>query len=722
MLPQDVYFVDLGVVYTLFYKNMWYLVKLLLVAYFIFYYVPTKIFPQEHIKSGIQKLVFNFIYMTAYVEIVVAFLVFIKVFSLIFFLLVLLLTKFAFMKFYYKQDIYKIMNDIRIKLMLKTLDMLDNPKRFKQNITNYINKKIVNLQSSITFYSLLKKTLFSLVFIYIFSVLIARGLLSYGDPVSDTAQFMEWVTSLQQNILYADNKTFGADFYGISVLVFFVNIFTNIDPIILFNIYPLLLLIALYSSIYYVVKDFTSSKYVALFAVMFHGVILMSPVSDILLGLNVTTSDPAIIDIFGLKFYMPKAATALLNGNYMGFTPYIRYISGMAYEHASVFVLLNAYFLIKTLQTHFTKYLITYTLTLMLVFIFHGGGAIVLIFISILIALNAFIFGKINRKLLKRGFLAIILAGVLGNLWILSMIKYGIPQDFGAAAPILDKLLGTQKNIENMAKTGFSVVSIINITKIHLLLMASWLFAFIFSFFTKQKFLNTSYLLIPLGIFILYFGPNAGLPLLTKQDRLAEYMFFAITLLSSFYIFYFLYKPLLLLLKKYSQTTILSLFYIVFVLLVVVVPRWTDTKYFWKNINQTQYTSIPEIILKINKENRPYTWTAVAYIQSYAKIKNKAYHINTQNFLLKYNPSEEFLQIPTQKVFIFVENFPNAYKGMDEWFYRWRRRIQENLKTWVTIYSMNHSNIKVYAKTKTVTVYEIDNDEYIKYLIKKEMK
>jgi len=722
MLPQDVYFVDLGVVYTLFYKNMWYLAKLLLVAYFIFYYVPSKIFPQEHIKSGIQKIVFNFIYMTAYIEIVVTFLVFIKVFSLIFFLLVLLLTKFAFMKFYYKQDIYKIMDDIRIKLMLKTLDMLDNPKRFKQNITNYINKKIVNLQSSITFYSLLKKTLFYWIFIYIFSVLIARGLFSYSDPLPDTAQFMEWVASLQQNILYADNKTFGADFYGISVLVFFVNIFTNIDPIILFSIYPLLLLIALYSSIYYVVKDFTSSKYVALFAVMFHGVVLMSPVSDILLGLNVITSDPAIIDIFGLKFYMPKAATALLNGNYMGFKPYIRYISGMAYEHASVFVLLNAYFLIKILQTHFTKYLITYTLTLILVFIFHGGGAIVLIFISILIALNAFIFGKINRKLLKRGFLAIILAGVLGNLWILSMIKYGIPQDFGAAAPVLDKLLGTQKNIENMAKTGFSIVSIIQITKIHLLLMASWLFAFIFSFFTKQKFLNTSYLLIPLGIFILYFGPNSGLPLLTKQDRLAEYMFFAITLLSSFYIFYFLYKPLLLLLKKYSQTTILSLFYILFVLLVLAVPRWIDTKYFWKNINQTQYTSIPEIILKINKENRPYTWTAVAYIQSYAKIKNKAYHINTQNFLLKYNPSEEFLQIPTQKVFIFVENFPNAYKGMDEWYYRWRRRIQENLKTWVTIYKMHHSNIKVYAKTKTVIAYEIDNNEYIKYLIKKEMK
>lgn len=716
MLPQDVYFVDLGVVYTLLYKNLWYLAKLLLVAYFIFYYIPSKIFPQEHIKSGVQKIVFNFIYMTAYVEIVVTFLVFIKAFSLIFFLLVLFLTKFAFMKFYYKRDIVKILDDTRIKLMLKGLDILDNPKRFKQNIINYIHKNIINLQSSITFYSLFKHILFYWVFIYIFVVLIARGLLSYADPVPDTAQFMEWVSFLQQNILYADNKTFGADFYGISIIIFFVNIFTNIDQIILFSIYPLLLLIALYASIYYVVKDFTSSKYIALFAVMFHGVVLMSPISNILLGLNVVTDHPTIIDIFGLKFYMPKAETALANGNYMGFVPYIRYISGMAYEHASIFVLLNAYFLIKTLQTHFAKYLIVYALTLMLVFIFHGGGAIVLVFISTLIAFNALLFKKIDRTILKKGSLVIVFAAVFGNLWILSMIKYGIPQDFGAAAPILDKLLSTQKNIENMAKTGFSIVSIIDITKIHLFLIASWLFAFIFSFFTKQKFLNTSYLLIPLGIFILYFGPNAGLPLLTKQDRLAEYMFFAITLLCSFYLFYFFYKPLLLLLKKHSQVTILSFFYLLFVMLILALPRWTDTQAFWKNINQTQYTSIPEIMLKINKENRPFSWTAIAYVQSYGKIKNKAYHINTQNFLLKYNPVKRFLEIPTQKVFVFVENFPNAYKGMDEWYYRWRRQIQENLKTWVTIYGMHHSNMKLYAKTKTVTVYEIDNSEYIKYL------
>ena len=718
MLPQDVYFVDLHVVYTLLHKNIWYVTKLLLVAYAIFYYLPSKIFPQEYMKSKVQKVVFNFIYMTAYIEIVVTFLIFIKVFSVLFFLLILILTKFAFMKFYYKQNIVKIMDDIRIKMMLKSLDILDNTDGFKKQIQRYINGKILNLQNSLTFYSLLQKTLFYSVFIYIFVVLIARGLLSYGDPLPDTAQFMEWVAFLQQNILYADNKTFGADFYGISVLIFFVNVFTNIDQIILFSIYPLLLLIALYASIYYVVKDFTSSKYTALFAVMFHGIILMSPLSDVLLGVNVTTASPEIIKIFGLNFYMPSLTdTSSTVSNYVGISPYIRYITGMAYEHASVFVLLNAYFLIKTLQTQYIKYLILYALTLMLVFIFHGGGAIVLIVISILIALNALLFKKVDKTILKKGLLAILFATIFGNFWILSMIKYGIPPEFGAAAPFLDKILKT-KGLGEVTKVDIYNVSIIGITYIQLTFFIGLSFAFLSSFFTKEKFLNISYLLIVLGVFIVYFGPNAGFPLLTKQYRVADYMFFALTLLSVFYFFYFIYKPLSFLFKKYYRYIMLFLFFMLFLFSILALPRWIDTKYFWININQIQYTSIPEIILKINKENRPFTWTAVAYVQTYGKIKNKAYHINTQHFLLKYNPQVKILPIPTQKVFIFVENFPNTYKGMNEWFYRWRRKIQNNLKTWISIYAMHHSNIKVYDKTKTVTVYEIDNSIYIKQLTK----
>jgi len=404
-------------------------------------------------------------------------------------------------------------------------------------------------------------------------------------------------------------------------------------------------------------------------------------------------------------------------GLYNGYIPYIRYISGMAYEHSSIFVFLNAYFLIKVFSTKLDRYLILYALTLMLVFTFHGGGAIVLVVVSILIALNAIVFGKIDISLLKKGSLLILIASVVGNLWILSMIKYGIPQNFGAAAPILDKLLGT-KNTQEKIAVGFETVSIVNITKIHILFFIMIFIGYISSLFSKKRFVNTSLILIPTGIFILYFGPNIGLPLLTRQSRLSEYMFFGITLLLSLYYLYLFYKPSFLLFKRYARVLIIFVSYTLFMLFIFTIPRWMDTRFFWKNINGIEYTSIPQIILEINKKNRPFSWTVISYVQEYAKVLNKGYHINTQNFLLRYPPNKKYLKIPTIKIYIFVENYPNPYRGMDEWYYRWRPQIQNNLKSWIAIYTLTHKNIKIFQKTETVTVYEINNKDYIDYLRK----
>jgi hypothetical protein len=119
--------------------------------------------------------------------------------------------------------------------------------------------------------------------------------------------------------------------------------------------------------------------------------------------------------------------------------------------------------------------------------------------------------------LFKKGVSVVLLASIIGNLWILSMIKYGIPQDFGVAAPFLDKLFNTKVNMQHIVKLGFQAITIATINKIHLILFSMIIIAFIFSFFTKRRFINTSYMLIIIGIFISYFGPNAGLPLLTEQ-------------------------------------------------------------------------------------------------------------------------------------------------------------------------------------------------------------
>ncbi len=719
----DFYFIDINIIYQIFSKNIWYISKILIVAYGVFYWLPTKIFPQEHTGQGVQKVIFNLVYMVAYVEVVVTFLIFIKIFSLLLFTFILIGTKLAFLKWYYKKDIYLVLNRLRVSFMLWSLNFLENPRQFRDKSWKYIKYKILQFQKSLTYYSLLQKVLFFTVFFYIISILIARGLYSYSNPVSDTSQFIEWVDFLQQNMLYPSNKTFGADFYGISIMIFFVNLFTNINQIILFSLYPVLLLMALYFTIYYIVKDFSGSKYVAIFAVIVHGLVLMSPFANDIVGKIIATTNPVIVQWFGLKFYVPSAYSIANGGILNGHIPYMRYMSGMAYEHASIFVMLNIYFFIKTLQTHLNRYLILYALTLMLVFTFHGGGAIVLIVMSVFVTINAILFRKINFQFLKRGLLCILGASIIGNMWMLAMIKYGIPEKFGAAAPFIDKMLGNKNNVQQIVTAGIESISISQILPIHLVFFAMTVFAFIFSFFTSKKFLNSSYVLIIAGLFFVYFMPNMGLPLLTRQSRLVEYLFFGITLLVSFYYYFFFYKPLFAIFKKYARGIIILSVYAIFISLALAMPKWVNTKMFWKNINEIEYTSISDIILKINRQNKPFTWTVVSYVQAYAKVKNIGYHVNTQNFLLRYNPKDKYLEIPTPKVYIFVENFPNPYRGMNEWYYRWRGNIENSLKTWVAMYSLTHKNIKIYQKTKTTTVYVIDNTDYMKYLNKQhEMK
>ena len=194
-----------------------------------------------------------------------------------------------------------------------------------------------------------------------------------------------------------------------------------------------------------------------------------------------------------------------------GYVPFLRYASGMAYEHSSIFVFLNAYFLIKELNNPSFHRLLLYTLTLFLVFTFHGGGAIFLLPVSLLIFFNALLFRKLSLDLLKKGLAAVAIASIFGNAWMLSMIKYGLPENIGAAAPILDKLLRNKHAMERVVKMGAESVTILNITLLHLIFVFASFFGYLISFFTKRRFLNSSFILIAIGIFFVYFAPNLGL-------------------------------------------------------------------------------------------------------------------------------------------------------------------------------------------------------------------
>jgi len=707
---NDVYFVDLDFINSVFFQNLHYLIKMLIILSIFFYFLPNWLFPQPFKKFSIKKIIYNLVLMVAYVETFVTLLIFLKIFSLPLFFILLIVTKIAFLKFYYKQDIGNIINEFKIRSFSIISDILDTPGIIKNTLKEKIVNTLLKLQEKISIYNVLKFLLYSFVVIYIVITFSLRGLYSVADPIPDTAQFIEWVTHLKENILYADYQM-GADFYGISILIFFIHIITNIDVVVLFAIYPIFLIIMLYLSIYFVIKDFTNNEYIALLSVVFHSIVLMSPVADYFLGSYVVTTTPNVIKLFNFKIYWPTHEQ-ILTSVHFPFESYYRYITGMAYEHASVFVLLNAYFFLKATITKLFRYIILYGLTLYLVFVFHGAGAIPLLIITLIMMFLSIFFRKLDWITFKKGIIAVILAIIFGNMWMLSVLKFGIPKDFGAAAPFLDKIFNTQTNVKEIMKEGFSIVKYLYVTKIGFVFIFLLFLDFIVSIFSKKRFNFLMFLSIPAGIYIVYFGPNLGLPVLTEYLRLSEYLFLADTLLVGFnlYLFYKLIK---------SKFIWLSFSYFIIFALVLIVPKWFENKLFYKILNFTQWNSDAEFIVKVAKKERNYSWTIVSYVADYPKIKDKGFHINTNSFILKYSPTDKYLKIPTKKIFIVVEDIINPYKGLNEWFYRWKRHIQSAIKSWIAIYSQHHKNIKLIYRTKTISVYEIDNSEYVRLLERK---
>ncbi len=675
------------------------------VAFFLFGLLPRWLFPQRFAGAGLEKSVSNILYMLTFFELIVPLMIQLGIFSLFSLLAVMVGVKLLFLRFVEREKIVEIAEKSRDKLMIFLFDFLDNPRIYIAKMKKIFFQKLhttLLLQTR----SLPNRLFLLILFAILLYYLGYRCFISMSNPLPDTSQFVEWVANLQKGILYDDNKTAGADFYGLSIFIFVLQLFSNIDSLILFNIYPLLLIAFLLFGVYFVVKRFALSWRVAAWSVMIYGLVLVgSPLNDLLLPPFHSTTHPEIIHFLFFKLYtLPKEWVGGVTGP--GFTPYLRYFSGMAYEFASAFFLLNLYYLIHALQTGRTKDLINYSLTLLLVFIFHGGGAIALSVPSILIALHAFMSKKLSWALLKRGILAIVIAAIFGNGWTLSVLKYGIPQDFGAAAPFLDRLFGTKQAMEDIVATGIEEVTVSYLTSLQFYLLLATLFFFLIVRINKKGFYFASFLLIPLGVFLIYYSENLGFFKLIYQDRAAEYLLLSLVPLIACSI-KLLFYPFRAFFPRLYRAIFLPLSFATLAFILVFIPHYKDSPQLMRSIDPLNYSPISWMLYTIKKEHKPYTWTVVSFIEEYPQVLGKGYFINSQDFIAHYDPIKS--KLPSQRIFIFVEDIPHTSHLSSEWYYRWRDQITDNLKAWIALYSSTHHNIRLWKKSTFVSVYEIDN-------------
>ncbi len=713
------FFIDLGLSQKIFELNFPSILLLFVIAYLFFVILPQYIFPQKYAGVGLERKLSNILYMLAYIELLIPVMVLLKIFNLFMFIAAILLTKLLFYKFYEKKDPLKALKNFKDRLLIALFDFADNYGDILKYWKKRIETKMKVHFASLDIWRMLLWLLMAFGVLYMLYVMGYRCFITLSSPLPDNSQFIEWVANLQKNVLYADNKTAGADFYGLSVFVFVLQVLTNIDSIILFSIYPLILIAFLLFGVYFVMKRFLFDRIGAFLVTFFFAVVMIaSPLNDWLITPVAPIKNPEILRFFGLSLYtIPKEMLGGLSGP--NFTPYARYFGGMAYEFASSFFLINLYYLIKSLDKGRNKDLLNYALSLLLVFIFHGGGAIALIVPSIFIAINALVSWKLNWALLKKGLLAILFAAIFGNGWILSVFKYGIPQDFGAAAPFLDQLFGTQQAKEDLVATGFEDVLISYLVPAHLYVLITVVALFVVARIWKKSFFFSSFLLIPLGIMLIYFAENIGLHRIIHQDRSAEYLLLSLTIVVACGYKLLVYLPLRVLLRRHAKKVELSLAYIILFALVVFVPKYKDEGIMWAYIDRLHYSDGPYMLYKIVESNKPYTWTVVSFVEEFPRVLGKGYFINTNDFIMQFDPRSKYLEVPTKKVYIFVEDIPHLYHESDDWYYRWRKKLMSELKAWISTYSIYHRNIKKYANTALISVYEIDNSDYLKYLDKK---
>lgn len=124
-------------------------------------------------------------------------------------------------------------------------------------------------------------------------------------------------------------------------------------------------------------------------------------------------------------------------------------------------------------------------------------------------------------------------------------------------------------------------------------------------------------------------------------------------------------------------------------------------------INYSGYSATAYAVLEIQRELEPFTWTLVTYGQEYPMVLGRGFHITAVEFLDRYDPARERVEIPTPYVFIAVEKTPHPFE-IDSWTARFSRAdIQRRLQTWCFLYQRTHRDMQIFRDDPNVRVYMI---------------
>jgi len=693
-----------------------YLLFKFLLALFIYYFlIPKLVFPKEiyeKFDSWHDKFVFNITVMTGFSTLVFPLFVIVKVFGIIFLFTFFILLKLAFVKFYYKKSVFDYLLHSYYYAIYLVIRFLEKGTVYSALWKrNFRRKYIPELKKKFNIRFLLKLTLILLIVVFSAFPFVYRGLVCWVEASPDVSQFYYWFNLLKKNVII--DRTAGAPYMWGGPMVFHtINTVINIDPLAIVNLAPLFYTGIFFTGLFILVsyvckstgwKNITSNA--PLLAILVFTFVMAYKLGVYLVGGSVSTTDPSIANLKILKVYFkPFLSQYLEDFQSQHFFSFWRMTAYAEEEHAFCFYVISLYLYIKTLETRENLYLFLFSTTLGILVCIHAAYGMIIALTYLPMLFYSLFVNGLDIKFLLKGLKGAILGIVAGLLWMGQFFVFGFPSVFGKALPFLDILFN--KNKPKVALTlkpiDLYAVTILCPTKYIFALLATSIAFIVAGLFFKNRLKLLGYIAsFTIGVLIIHSFSNFGFPPLSNKTRINNLLALSYALeLSIIYFLCFEVLPSyvmklrnLNLIYYLSSATIAGITGVMF--LISSTYAYLFSPEYREMMVDIEHKEFPVAVYRIRKEFQPFTYTIISNVQQFAQVISKGFHMNTYRFLLDYKPTDKYIPIPTDYIFIFVENIPKKFMGLGEFWYRWRIDHMLALKSWIVRYGTTHKNIRL---------------------------
>lgn len=495
---------------------------------------------------------------------------------------------------------------------------------------------------------------------------------------------------------------------GMHFLLMAIHELTNVDEILLMNFFGAFVGVLITLAVADTTRRLSKSLIAGLLAGFFFATLVGGPGQYFVLRGAFATNDSSIAATLRALPYRQLTREA---GEFdLALTAFQRQTSTLPQELAIVLLFPAALFLLDFFRKRDPWHLLGFAGCTAAIAAVHSGVVVPLVLMSALMLVAAWVHRSVSVRSVRAAVIAGFFAVLIGSAWVLGFIAFPYAGGKGALSaetsvpgsalyyfPFLRKLAGEQAT-EIVGTRVF-----VSLTPLLMILIVGAVALAIASLIRRDD-LRVNRLWIPM-VFLLFllihFASVLQLPQIVETTRNSQWLLMSLIILAGVAMAELPWSA------ARSRAVPATVLVLLLILWTIRVPRLTDPVIHDRIVNYSGYGGTAVAVLNIERTLEPYTWTIVSYGQEFPMVLRRGFHIPAADFLERYDPGADVIPIPTPYIFVVVEKKPHQFE-INTWARRFSRSdLEQRLQTWMHLYQVSHTNLRVFHEDEDVRVYEI---------------